>query len=233
MRQAGVSWTVPEWVPMRPLLLGYLVSIEADDSAEISQAVTRAAGWRKFFTAICEREAQMFTAVRPETIRSIVARVATLARSRTDVTGPVDMDMLRAAFLAVNGFQPDEKGVQLLLRLPGLAESDPSDQSDVRIFVDRDLADTAYGLDMVDYAIDPYAETHPLASVASWVSAATDLGVEVAADSLLEYSVGVGTVLAAMTAREESGRFGAVMADLFRVAAEMPWDKKRPTRHSP
>lgn len=117
LQQAGVAWTVPEWVPMRPLLLGYLVSIDADDSADVAGAVTRASGWRRFFNAICEREAQMFTAVRPETIRAIVSRVATLARSRTDVTGPIDMDMLRAAFVAVNGLQPDEEGLQLLLSL--------------------------------------------------------------------------------------------------------------------
>lgn len=233
LRQSGVSWAVPEWVPMRPLLLGYLVSIEAGDSAEITQAVTRASGWRKFFTAICEREAQMFAAVRPETIRAIVSRVATLARARTDATGPVDMDMLRAAFVAVNGFQPDEEGVQLLLRLPGLAESTSEDQADVRIFVDRDLADTAYGLDLVDHVVDPYNEAHPLVSVASWVSAATDLGIEIAADSLVDGAVAVGTVYAALAAREKSGRFDAVMADLFRVALEMPWDDRKITTTFP
>nr|WP_246865462.1 NACHT domain-containing protein [Cryobacterium sp. BB307] len=229
LSQAGVTWTVPEWVPMRPLLLGYLVSIGAEDAAGVAGAVTRATGWRRFFDAICEREAQMFTAVRPETIRSIVSRVATLARSRVDATGPIDMDMLRAAFVAVNGLQPDEEGLQLLLRLPGLAVSDPSDQSDVRLFVDRDLADTAYGLDLVEYAIAPYGESHPLSSVASWVSAASDLGTEVAADALSEMGLTVGTVIAALAARDKAEQFDAVMADLVRVSTEMPWDDRNMT----
>ncbi|QYF96790.1 NACHT domain-containing NTPase [Microbacterium sp. PAMC21962] len=226
LAQAGVSWVVPDWVPMRPLLLGYLVSIDVKDAAGVASAVSRAAGWRRFIDAICEREAQMFTAVRPETIRSIVSRVATLARSRSDVTGPVDMDMLRSAFVAVNGLQPDEEGLQLLLRLPGLATADADDASDSRVFVDRDLADTAYGLDLVDYAIDPYGDSHPLASVASWATASSDLGIEVAADALEEFGVATSTVMAALVARDKQERFDAVMADLIRVATELAWDDR-------
>ncbi|MGN6428058.1 MAG: NACHT domain-containing protein [Leifsonia sp.] len=229
LRQSGVTWTVPEWVPMRPLLLGYLVSIEAANASSVAGAVTRAAGWRRFIDAICEREAQMFSAVRPETIRDIVARVATLARSRADVTGPIDMDMLRSAFVAVNGIQPDEEGLQLLLRLPGLAVSDPRDQTDMRQFVDRDLADTAYGLDLAAYATSPYGESHPLGSIASWVSAADELGVEVAAAELTGMGLNVGSVVAALVNREKSERFDAVMADLLRVGTEMTWDGRQLT----
>lgn len=227
LRQAGVEWKLPDWVPSRPLLLGYLVSIDAAQASEVATAISRATGWRRFIDAICEREAQMFTAVRPETIRSIMSRVATLARSRSDVTGPVDMEMLRAAFVAVNGLQPDEEGLQLLLRLPGLAAADPEDATEARVFVDHDLADTAYGLDLAEYAMNPYGETHPLLSVASWATASSDLGIEVAADALTELGVGSPIVMAALVAREKHERFDAVMADLVRVAAELAWDRKQ------
>lgn len=227
LRQAGVEWSVPDWVPMRPLLLGYLVSIDASNAEGVAGSVTRADGWRRFIDAICEREAQMFTAVRPETIKSIVSRVATLARSRSDVTGPIDMDMLRSAFVAVNGLQPDEEGVQLLLRLPGLAVADPSNESEIRLFVDRDMADTAYGLDLAAYAVDPFEELHPLGSVASWVAAASDLAVEVAAGALLDRGLSVGTAIAALAAREKADQFDAVMADLIRLAVELPWDDRK------
>ena len=226
MTQSGVQWTVPDWVPMRPLLLGYLVSIDAEEASGVVGAVSRATGWRRFIDAICEREAQMFTAVRPETIRAIVSRVATLARSRSDVTGPVDMEMLSAAFVAVNGYQPDEEGLQLLLRLPGLASADPLYANDARVFVDRDLADTAYALDLVDYAMDPYGDSHPLLSVASWATAVSDLGIEVAADAMEASGMPTSTVMSAMVARDKGERFDAVMADLVRVAAELPWEKK-------
>ncbi len=226
LTQSGVDWIVPDWVPMRPLLLSYLVSIDAENASDIAAAVSRATGWRRFVDAICEREAHMFTAVRPETIRSIVSRVATLARSRSDVTGPVDMEMLKAAFVGVNGYQPDEEGMQLLLRLPGLAAANPDDAAEARVFVDRDLADTAYGLDLVDYAVNPYGETHPLASVASWATASSDLGIEVAADALEKMGVATATVLSALVARDKQERFDAVMADLIRVAIELAWDNR-------
>ncbi|GAA2909983.1 hypothetical protein GCM10017596_08430 [Microbacterium keratanolyticum] len=226
LTQSGVTWTVPDWVPTRPLLLGYLVSISAENASNVALSTTRATGWRKFVDAVCEREAQMFTAVRPETIRSIVSRVATLARSRSDVTGPIDMDMLRQAFVSVNGLQPDEEGVQVLLRLPGLAAADPDDATDTRVFADRDLADTAYGLDLADYAMDPYGDTHPLSGVASWATASSDLGIEVATDSLNEMGVPSATVLSALVARDKQERFDAVMADLIRVAAELPWENR-------
>lgn len=226
MAQSGVQWTVPDWVPMRPLLLGYLVSIDAEDASGVAGAVSRAAGWRLFVDAICQREARMFTGVRPDTIRGIVSRVATLARSRADVTGPVDMDMLSAAFVAVNGYQPDEEGIQLLLRLPGLAIAAPSEATDARVFVDRDLADTAYALDLVEYAMDPYSDSHPLVSVASWATAASDLGVEVAATALEVTGAAPSMVMSAMVARDKHERFDAVMADLVRVAVELPWENK-------
>ena len=230
LRQAGVEWSVPDWVPMRPLLLGYLITIDARNAEGVAGSISRAEGWRRFIEAICEREAQMFSAVRPETIRSIISRVATLARSRSDVTGPIDMDMLRSAFVGVNGRQPDEEGVQLLLRLPGLAVEDPTSESEVRQFVDRDMADTAYGLDLAVYTVDPFEGLHPLGSVASWIQAASDLTIEVAAGALEELHLTIGAPVAALSARDKAGQFDAVMADLIRLAVELPWDNRKLTK---
>lgn len=231
LAQSGVEWKIPDWVPMRPLLLSYLVSIDVDRAAGVAGAVSRAPGWRRFIEAMCEREAQMFSAVRPETIRQIVSRVATLARSRSDVTGPLDMEMLKSAFVAVNGLQPDEEGMQLLLRLPGLAAADPDDGAEMRVFADRDLADTAYALDLVDYALNPYGETHPLVSVASWAAGASELGIEVAADALQQYGAGASSAMTALVARDKQKRFDAVTSDLVRIAAELA-DEGKPVSAS-
>lgn len=221
LTQAGATWRVPDWVPTRPLLLGYLVTMGGGEAADVANAVTRAAGWRRFIAAICERESQMLTGVRPETILEIVSRVATLARSRGDVTGPIDIDSLRSAFVAVNGFQPDNEGMQLLLRLPGLAAADSSDDSDVRVFVDRDLADAAYGIDLANYVLNPYGDAHPLASVAAWAMSASALGVEVAADALAEEGHGTAAIKSALVARSRDEQFDAVTADLIRVATAL------------
>lgn len=232
LSQAGVDWRIPDWVPMRPLLLGYLVQIDSTDASNVAGTARRATGWRSFLQAICEREARMFSAVRPNTIRRILSRVATLARSRTEIVGPIDMELLRSAFIDVNGYQPDEEGLQLLLRLPGLAR-DTDEKSESRVFVDRDLADTAYGLDLAEYMQSPYDETHPLTTAASWANASSELGIEVAAEELNESGAARSLAKAALASRNNQERFDAVTADTLRVASDVSevGDKSGSTFH--
>lgn len=227
LRQSDASLKLPDWVPARPLLLGYLVSLGADSSSAIVASKSKAEGWRTFLSAICLREAKMFSAVRPETIEKIIARVATIARGGASATGPISTDQLRAAFVSVNGFQPDEEGLQLLLRLPGLTNSLPSGGREMRSFADDDLAETAYGLDLAGFVLYPYDETHPLAGPASWVNGSSGLAAKVAAEELIENSFTEGQVRAAMTRRQNEGRHDAVLADLIATVVEMPTDRDR------
>jgi hypothetical protein len=224
LRQSGATWTLPDWVPTRPLLLGYLVTLGKDSSGAIASSVSRADGWRAFLDAICAREAKMFSAVRPEIISQILSRVATIARGGASAIGPISTDQLRAAFVSVNGFQPDEEGIQLLLRLPGLTASFGPGGEEMRSFADEDLAETAYGLDLTAFIVNPYDETNPLASPASWVNASSGLGTEVAAGRLLADAQSSGIVLACITKRQKAGRYDAVLADLLTVLAAMPID---------
>ncbi|GAB3645356.1 hypothetical protein GCM10028833_04890 [Glycomyces tarimensis] len=210
LKAAGVTWNVPDWLPARPLLIGYLVAIEALADLNATSSSNQAAAWRKFFNAICEREAKMFSAVRPDTIRRILSRVATLARSKGDETGPIDMDMMKDAFITINNRQPDGEGLQLLLRLPGLAMS--GDEN--RVFVDRNLADTAYGEDLAFYISNPYDE-HPLSKVSSWFSAASELGIEVAAKGLEDNNITSRAALSVATRRQNANRFDAVLSDML------------------
>lgn len=222
LRQSGAAWTLPDWVPTRPLLLGYLVTLGKDTYGAIASSVSRSVGWRAFLDAICVREAKMFSAVRPEIISQILSRVATIARGGTSSVGPISTDQLRAAFVSVNGFQPDEEGIQVLLRLPGLTASFGPGGEEMRSFADEDLAETAYGLDLAAFVINPYDEKNPLASPASWVNASSGLGAEVAAGCLLADAQSSGVISAAFTKRQKAGNFDAVLADLVTVAAAMP-----------
>ncbi|MGW6697002.1 NACHT domain-containing protein [Nocardia sp. NPDC055049] len=219
LHQAGVTWAVPEWLPARPLLIGYLVAFDSFADLDVTIQIDQASAWRRFFDSICKREARMFTAVRPETIKMIMTRVATLARSKGYITGPIDMDTMRQAFIDINKRQPDGEGIQLLLRLPGLAISDAGD--DTRVFVDRNLADAAYGEDLADYLANPYDKQHPLVSVASWIESATDLGVEVAAATLDDRGMNAKSVLKAAAHRQNQRQFDAVLADSIRVASAL------------
>lgn len=224
LQQCNATWTLPDWVPTRPLLLGYLVTLGKDSSGAIASSVSRAEGWRAFLDAICIREAKMFSAVRPEIIGQILSRVATIARGGTSAIGPISTDQLRAAFVSINGFQPDEEGIQLLLRLPGLTGAFGPGGEEMRSFADEDLAETAYGLDLAAFIINPYDETNPLASPASWVNASSGLGAEVAAGRLIADGQSSGLVSAAITRRQRAGKYDAVLADLLTVVAAMPID---------
>lgn len=162
----------------------------------------------------------MFSAVRPEVIKAIVSRVATLARSQGDETGPVGMDLMRTAFININNRQPDEEGLQLLLRLPGLAISTAVGDEESRIFIDRNLADTAYGEDLASYITAPYDE-HPLSGVASWVATAGDLGIEAAASALQEQGATARAALAVASRRQNLGQYDSVLADMLRVVSTL------------
>ncbi|MFC5751687.1 NACHT domain-containing protein [Actinomadura rugatobispora] len=222
---AGVKWKVPEWMPTRPLLIGYLIAMGSFTDIDASNT-TQADAWRKLFHAICQRESRIYTAVRPETIRLIVSRLATLARSKGQETGPVDMEMMKSAFADINGREADEEGIQLLLRLPGFAIGGYAGTQEQRVFADRNLAETAYGEDLATYLVSPY-EGHPLSRTASWGTAANSLGVEIAASALLEQRVPASTALAAASRRQDNHQFDAVLADSLRVSSELnPTDEQ-------
>ncbi|MGA4543133.1 NACHT domain-containing protein [Uniformispora flossi] len=224
LNEVGIDWSLPEWLPTRPLLIGYLVGMGAFTDLASAGMADQASAWRNLFDAICTRESRMFSAVRPETVKMIVSRVATLARSTGDETGPVGMETLRNAFIEVNGRQPDEEGIQILLRLPGLAIPDAHTAAagveEQRVFVDRDLADTAYGEDLASYVIDPY-DAHPLSRVSSWANAASDLGTDVATQFLESQGIGCRAALAAASRRQNSHQFDAVLSDTLRVASNL------------
>ncbi|MEU1208016.1 NACHT domain-containing protein [Nocardia sp. NPDC005825] len=221
------DWAVPEWIPTRPLLIGYLVRRRDFADFDSSEQLSAAVAWRGFFDAICQREAGGLTAVRPAVIKSIISRVATLAKSQGDETTPMGMDVMRKAFIEIYNRQPDEEGNLLLMRLPGLAIAGEND-SDTRVFVDRDLADTAYGEDLAAHLINPFAE-HPLSMAASWVTSASDLSIEVAASAIESREkttegnnkTSARSVLASAKRRQDQGNFDAVLADTLRVVSTL------------
>jgi hypothetical protein len=226
LNSSQISWNVPGWLPARPLLIGYLVNSQAFDGLSEFDGITQATAWKTFFDLICVREAQILSMVRPEVIKAIIARVATLARAQGSEVGPIGIDLMKSAFIAINGRQPDEEGMQMLLRLPGLAVADDgnagseSADSELRVFVDQSLAETAYAEDLASYVKDPYSD-HPLGGVASWISAASDLGIDVAAQVLEEWGIGSSAVVAVASRRQDEGKYDAVLADVMRVASSL------------
>ncbi|MFE2755624.1 NACHT domain-containing protein [Actinosynnema sp. NPDC059335] len=213
----GITSSIPDWVPARPLLLGYLYSNRDSIPGDLSnQSVGQS--WRTLLAAICEREAKILSVVRPEVILKILSRVATLARSKGNELGPVGMDEMKRAFYEINGREPEEEGLQALLRLPGLAVDTTSDREEKRVFIDRSLAGAAYGEDLAAYLADSHNNQHPLSRAASWIDAADSISIDVAASAFTDSGGSLSLALAAVDHRQSKGWSDVVVSDAIRVA---------------
>lgn len=146
---------IPNWLPTRPLLLGYLASrgILADltDQPAMPDAVD---GWDYLLDRIYEREEKIETNLDGSTLRRILERAATLARTSEDGLGPITRSDLFSAFNEVCGYEPDEQGVLAIQRLPGLGIYRAEDES--RCFVDKELADVCNGRELSRFLNTPY-----------------------------------------------------------------------------
>jgi hypothetical protein len=214
----GISGSIPDWIPTRPLLLGYL---HANGGFPLEGLSDQGAGeaWRMLLAAICEREAKILSVVRPEVIHKIICRVATLARSKGNEIGPVGMSEMKRAFYDINGREPEEEGLQALLRLPGLAvDSTTAGNDETRIFVDRSLAGAAYGEDLAAYLSNPHDSQHPLYRAATWIDAADEISIEAATSALLEFGSSSSLVISTIDQRQSNGWSDVVVSDAIRIA---------------
>ena len=146
---------LPDWLPTRPLLLGYLAArgllTEMGDSAEGLDAVE---GWDYLLSRIYPREQDIETNLDGTTLRRILERIASIARVSEDGLGPVSRKDLFAAFTEVCGYDPDEQGMLAIQRLPGLGIYRAEDES--RCFVDKELADVCAGAEFSAFLQTPF-----------------------------------------------------------------------------
>lgn len=211
--------TLPEWVPTRPLMLKFMLESGLLDSVE--STLDPASSWRGMLGMIAQREASRVASVTPESVRALIGRVATLARAGEGGLGPISLDDMRSAFRDVCGYEADEEGMQLLLRLPGLASVDSRiNGSESRTFIDASLAAAAYGEDLGSYIAAPF-EPHPLAEGVTWTSASASLGPAVAALQLLEAGFDNRIPGAVIKRRLDASLFDAVLLDIVSVAEVM------------
>ena len=146
---------LPDWLPTRPLLLGYLAArgllTEIGDGAEELDAVE---GWDYLLSRIYPREQDIETNLDGATLRRILERIASIARVSQDGLGPVTRKDLFAAFTEVCGYEPDEQGMLAIQRLPGLGIYRAEDES--RCFVDKELADVCAGAEFSAFLQNPF-----------------------------------------------------------------------------
>lgn len=156
---ASASTSLPSWLPTRPLFVGYMAGRgllgELAENISLNDPVE---GWDFLIDKICEREARIATGLDAATLRSILERLATIARSTQDGLGPISQVQIRETFLDICDYEPDDQANLILQRMPGLGVHRV--EEDTRSFIDAELAEVCRGRDIVDFVLDPYTRLH-------------------------------------------------------------------------
>ena len=211
LQKIGWLAPIPEWVPSRPLLLGYLASRGLlQQTLEVEAGSSPAVGWDSLLDRIAAREAEIEAGIDAGTVRRLIEHIATVARSSADGLGPLTPDQITNSFTAVCGYAPDDRGAVLLQRLPGLGGS--SSEDGARVFIDQDLAEVARGGGVFNFIEDPFG---PQLDPEPWQNTLWPLGAELVALRAHKAGFTTGKLIAAMTKARDRFRCDTLCADVF------------------
>jgi hypothetical protein len=234
LKKRGWTEAVPDWLPSRPLLLGYLAARNLlEDTIGHDYSPTPAAGWHNLLDRICKRESEIEVGVEPDTIRRIIERLATLARQSSDGLGPLLPEQVVQAFTEVVGQPPDDRGLVLIQRLPGLginvgnvASPDAFNAQDgSRRFIDQSFADSAAAGDVFHYIHNPHG--CPV-DASGWASSLQPMGIDVLACRCSIASFAAGKLAAAMTKTTAREKQDALCADIARALIALDFSYQGP-----
>jgi hypothetical protein len=215
----GWNDNIPEWLPARPLLLAYLVGKKLLAPGQIAQENSSpAAGWNELLKRIAEREAEIEAGIDPSTVRRLIERIATAARSSPDGLGPLSPDTIIACFKTVCGYSPDDRGAVLLQRLPGLGAASAEDGS--RVFIDKDYAEAARGGDIFSFILDPRGTQ---LDCETWQTSLRLLGAEIVAYRCEISGQNAGKINAALQVADEHQRACVLATDILLALTRLGW----------
>src|SRR5206468_6303576 len=117
----GIKDALPDWLPRKPLLLGYLAHRGLlPDVLKIDGSRGFGHTWDQFLTLICDRESTHERVVMdPLTLRRVLERLACDVRATSSGVGPLTGRELAEAYRIETGQVPGEGVVMQLQRLPG------------------------------------------------------------------------------------------------------------------
>ena len=216
----GKGWQegIPAWLPSRPLLLSYLCATDMlMEVMNVDHGSSPAAGWNNLLELTANRDAEIEAGIDGAAVRQIVENLATKARSRNDGMGSLSQDDILGSFQSVCGFAPDDRGVLLLQRLPGLGAAQAEDGS--RDFIDADLVDAARVGDICRFVADPFA--FKLESPNSWQTTLSQLGIELGALQSHHYGFNEGKLRTALQQAAKDDEQGELCLDLIQITKEM------------
>ncbi|MEK7996558.1 MAG: NACHT domain-containing protein [Planctomycetota bacterium] len=216
LRGLGLPGAVPSWLPSRPLLVAYLASkgllqgVIGEWAGDLDPGV----GWDMLIDKIAHREAQIEAGIDGPTVRRILERLATKARVSPDGLGPLSTDEIVAAFGEVCGYPPDDRGMLLLQRLPGLGVD--QGESETRRFVDESFVEACRAGDVLSFAENPYdASGFP----PNMECGAGSLGISITARRVQAQSLTSGHLTAAIERACNNGH-NYLASDLVGAAVE-------------
>lgn len=212
---------VPDWLPSRPLLLGYLAARDLlHPEIFTDSGIDPAEGWDDLLTRICEREANIEVGIDAGTVRAIIERLATHARVGVDGLGPLMPQRIIDTFTQVVGYEPDERGMLLLQRLPGLGVNEPEDGS--RRFIDPALVDAARAGDVCRFAINPFGQAELDAS--NWSACLDQLGIAICTRYFSKVVKAEGVVSTAIDVAINRKGWNELGCDLVRILINLDKD---------
>ena len=168
---------------------------------------------------VANREAQIEIGTDGGTIRKFLERLATKARSAQDGLGSLSSGSINQAFRDVCGYYPNEEGMVLLQRLPGLGIH--LDEEHSRTFIDEDFADTCRAGDLTTFVESPF--DFPLTLLADMESSIGSLGIKIASRKAEQRGLTQGHINAAL---QHAQRHDAehMKLDLIRLLQELGFD---------
>jgi NACHT domain len=219
IEKSGFAGVVPQWLPSRPLLVAYLAARGLLPEIAKSQggegSLDPADGWDFLLDKIASREAEIEAGIDGATVRRILERLATKARAFQGGLGPLARDAVTSAFQEICGYAPEERGMVLLQRLPGLGID--RGEEDTRSFVDEDFVDACRAGDVLDFISNPYSTDAPF--ITNMECGIGTLALAIVAKKSEQRRFATGKLNAAIS-RARTNAPGYLLADLIRCAFE-------------
>lgn len=219
LNKKGVKGDIPEWLPKKPLLLGYLAHNKMlDDAVKIDASNGFGYVWDTFIDLIVRREASHeHGVIDAPTLRKIMERLATAVRSSVQGNGPILSKDLSEAYTLETDLIPDEGVTMQLQRIPGLTQRDQD--KGARSFVDMDMLGALQGSRIARFAV---GEIYDLDS-SSWKNGISQAAIETCIQIVKERSAGdidVARLVFESCCKRLSSNFSAqnqsqLLADLF------------------
>ncbi len=215
----GMSGEIPAWMPSRPLLIGYLAAsgvlkelVSGVNAASLSD-LDPAQGWNVLLDRVCERESEIEAGIDGPTVRRILERLSTYCRATQRGLGPITPQQLLTAFQEICGYQPVDKALTLLQRLPGLGIERPDEET--RAFVNDQFADACRAGDVSMFCEDPFGFAVQMFKAGEM--SLDDVGIGVAQIRLDARSTTCGKLGAALDRANKLEDVGSLLFDLVRL----------------